>query len=186
VISGDERPRVLVAGIGNVFLGDDGFGVEVVNRIDGGTLPAAVDVVDYGIRGIHLAYELLDGSYDTLILIDAVPLDGPPGTLAVLDVPDNQGDGEGSGGGEGDEPFGGAAALDGHGLHPEAVLRMLRRLGGTVPRVLVVGCRPGVLDESLGLSAPVRAAVAEAVRLTTDLARAEADPERRAAEGTDA
>ena len=67
--------RVLVAGIGNVFLGDDGFGVEVVGRLDAGSLPDSVDVADYGIRGVHLAYELLDGRYDTVILVDAaVPL----------------------------------------------------------------------------------------------------------------
>ena len=78
--------RVLVAGIGNVFLGDDGFGVEVVQRIDPTSLPAGVDVADYGIRGVHLAYDLLDGRYGTVVMVDAVPLDEPPGTLAVLEV----------------------------------------------------------------------------------------------------
>ena len=78
--------RVLVAGIGNVFLGDDGFGVEVVRRLDPDRLPADVDVADYGIRGVHLAYDLLDGRHDVLVLVDALPLGEPPGTLAVLEV----------------------------------------------------------------------------------------------------
>ena len=78
--------RVLVAGIGNVFLGDDGFGVEVVRRLAAVSLPDGVDVADYGIRGVHLAYDLLDGRYDTVVLVDALPLEEPPGTLAVLEA----------------------------------------------------------------------------------------------------
>jgi hydrogenase maturation protease len=172
--------RVLVAGIGNIFLGDDGFGVEVVNRMDRGALPAGVDVADYGIRGVHLAYELLGGGYNTLIIVDAVPVDGPPGTLAVLDASQE------SAGGTGDVP-----PVDGHGMHPQAVLQLLRHLGGGVARVFVVGCRPGALAEVMGLSDPVRAAVAEAVRLTTALACSEAAGEPasyadRAAERTSA
>lgn len=156
-----RRRRVLVAGIGNIFLGDDGFGVEVVKRIDRAALPASVNVADYGIRGIHLAYDLLDGRHDTLIMVDAVPLTGPPGTLAVLDAGD---------------PSGAAAApvVDGHGLHPQAVLDLLHSLGGRIDRVLVVGCRPARLDEHMGLSDPVLAVVDDAVRLVTALARDEA------------
>lgn len=78
--------RVLIAGIGNVFLGDDGFGVEVVRRLRRVALPDRVDLSDYGIRGLHLAYDLLDGRHPTLVMVDAVPLDQPPGTLAVLEV----------------------------------------------------------------------------------------------------
>ncbi|GAA4629566.1 hydrogenase maturation protease [Actinoallomurus vinaceus] len=161
--------RVLVAGIGNVFLGDDGFGVEVVGRIDASALPATVDVADYGIRGVHLAYELLDGRHDTLIMVDAVPLDGPPGTLAVLEV---------------DPPTGPEPppppALDGHGMDPEAVLGLLRAIGGDVDRVLVVGCRPAVIEERMGLSEPVRAVVDDAVSLVTELACEEATKPGRA------
>ncbi|MEV3986797.1 hydrogenase maturation protease [Nonomuraea sp. NPDC049758] len=152
--------NVLVAGIGNVFLGDDGFGVEVVRRLDPAELPATADVADYGIRGVHLAYELLDGRYDTLILVDAVPLDGPPGTLAVIEADDR--------------PAGGDVAIDGHGLHPDAVLRLLNHLGGGVERVVIVGCRPAVLDEVMELSEPVAAAVEGAVRLVAELAWQEA------------
>ena len=128
VVPLDGRPmsRILVAGIGNVFLGDDAFGVEVVRRLDPSTLPTGVDVVDYGIRGVHLAYDLLDGRHHTVVLVDAVPLDDPPGTLAVLDV----------------DPTGGGMPVDAHGMHPAAVLALLHDLGGTVDRVLVVGCAP--------------------------------------------
>ncbi|MCO5992971.1 hydrogenase maturation protease [Actinoallomurus rhizosphaericola] len=155
------RSRVLVAGIGNIFLGDDGFGVEVVRRVDASALPSTVDVADYGIRGVHLAYDLLDGRHETLIMVDAVPLDGPPGTLAVLEVDPEQ------------EPAA-PPALDGHGMTPQAVLALLRGLGGRIDRVLVVGCRPAVLDERMDLSEPVRAAMDDAVSLVTTLAREEA------------
>ncbi|MEU6036772.1 hydrogenase maturation protease [Actinomadura sp. NPDC047616] len=163
-MSPDRPRRVLVAGIGNVFLGDDGFGVEVVRRVDAAELPATVDVADYGIRGVHLAYELLDGRHDTLIMVDAVPLDGPPGTLAVLDVGDAAADADGLG----------APVVDGHGMDPLTVLRLLRHLGGAVDRALVVGCRPETVDERMGLSRPVADAVPEAVRLVTAVAREEA------------
>jgi len=156
-------PRVLVAGIGNVFLGDDGFGVEVVRRVREEPLPPGVRVADYGIRGVHLAYELLDSPPDTLIMVDAVPLEGrPPGTLAVLEVGEEDLDGAGE-----------AVPVDAHGLHPLAVLLLLRRLGGAVGRVLVVGCRPASLEEGIGLTEPVDDAVDDAVRLVADLAAAE-------------
>lgn len=149
--------RVLVAGIGNVFLGDDGFGVEVVRRIDPATLPEGVDLADYGIRGVHLAYDLLDGRYRTVVLVDAVPLDEPPGTLAVLEA----------------DPGGDGAVLDAHGMHPAAVLALLRDLGGSVERVLVVGCAPAGVEERMGLSEPVAAAVDGAVDLVRDVVAAE-------------
>jgi hydrogenase maturation protease len=154
--------RVLVAGIGNVFLGDDGFGVEVVHRLVGGwgeapALPDGVDVVDYGIRGVHLAYELLDERYDTVVLVDAVPMAEPPGTLAVLEVGDDALPAE-------------AAVVEAHAMNPAVVLTALRALGGRQPRVLVVGCAPGRFDEDMQLSAPVAGAVDEAVRLVARVA----------------
>ena len=161
--------RVLVAGIGNVFLGDDGFGVEVVRRLDPARLPAGVDVADYGIRGVHLAFDLLDGRHDRLVLVDAVPLDEPPGTLAVLDVPLDV---------PLDDPAGGPAdalrtpAVDGHGMTPLAVLELLRTLGGSLRRAVVVGCRPAVLAEGLALSPAVAATLDDAVRLVTDVVTA--------------
>ncbi|GAA2737684.1 hydrogenase maturation protease [Actinocorallia aurantiaca] len=170
-----EGRRVLVAGIGNVFLGDDGFGVEVVRRVDSRGLPAGVRVTDYGIRGVHLVYELLDGGTDTLIMVDAVPMEAPPGSLAVLEIGERDLE-------EGEDD----STVDAHGMHPLAVLRMLNRLGGEVGRVLVVGCRPASVEEGMGLSEPVAAAVDEAVRLVTDLARAEALETGRSEERTDA
>ncbi|MFV2173940.1 hydrogenase maturation protease [Actinomadura sp. LOL_016] len=177
--------RVLVAGIGNIFLGDDGFGVEVVRRLDAPGLPENVDVTDYGIRGVHLAYDLLDGRHDTLIMVDAVPLDGAaPGELAVLDATDAADPADATDGtGETDpaDPFG-APPVNGHGMHPLAVLQLLHRLGGRMGRVLVVGCRPAGVEERMGLSAPVTAALDEAVRLVGRLAREEA---ARLSEGSD-
>lgn len=147
---------VLVAGIGNVFLGDDGFGVEVVSRLAAEQLPEGVDVADFGIRGVHLAYELLDASYEALVLVDALPMGEPPGTLAVLDATDLAADGSG-------------AVVDAHSMSPAVVLGALHRLGGHIGRVFVVGCEPAVLDEGIGLSPPVAAAVDQAARLTVEL-----------------
>src|ERR1700694_5134917 len=141
-------PRVLVAGIGNIFLSDDGFGVEVANRLAGVPVPEGVKVADFGIRGVHLAYELLDG-YDAVILVDALPTGDPPGTVCVFE-PEDDPDGHG--------------VLDAHGLDPAAVLSMLGKLGGQVGRTLVVGCPRASLDEDIGLSEPVAAAVDEAVQ----------------------
>ncbi len=154
-------PKVLVAGVGNVFLGDDGFGVEVARRLAGEDLPDGVRVADFGIRGVHLAYELLDG-YDTAILVDAAPRGGSPGTLYVIEP--EQGPAEEVG------------IIDAHGMEPVAVLALLSTLGGEVRRVLVVGCEPADVDERMGLSEPVAGAVDGAIRLVRELlmdARAE-------------
>lgn len=143
--------RVLVAGVGNLFLGDDGFGPEVVRRLaaDPGPepFPAGVRIVDYGIRGMHLAYDLLDGC-DALVLVDACPGGGPPGELTVLEVgPEDLGTGQ----------------FDAHGMNPVEVLANLDQLGGTLPLTHVVGCTPADIGEGIGLSAPVAAAVPRAV-----------------------
>jgi hydrogenase maturation protease len=145
--------KVLVAGVGNVFLGDDGFGVEVVRRLAGAPMPDGVRVADYGIRGVHLAYELMNG-YDELILVDTVQRGEPPGTIYAL------------------QPESGAAAaspMDAHDMTPEAVLGVLESLGGRLSRVVVVGCEPADLDEGMGLSPPVAGAVDDAVRLVHEL-----------------
>lgn len=154
-MTGQEPGRVLVAGIGNLFFGDDGFGPAVVEQLRGADLPASVDVVDFGIRGVHLAYELLDARYATVVLVDALPMSEPPGTLAVLHVDDP-------------ERFGGQ--LDAHSMSPAAVLAALAALGGSMPRVLVVGCQPEVLDPVMALSEPVAASVAEAAELVREVA----------------
>ncbi|MER5935378.1 hydrogenase maturation protease [Streptomyces sp. NPDC002054] len=153
--------RTLIAGVGNIFLGDDGFGVEVVRALAAHRLPADVEAVDIGVRGVHLAYQLLDG-YDTLILIDATARGGAPGTLYLIEA--------GTPGGI--EPSG--AVLDGHHMSPDAVLALLDTLcagtGSTPPRrTLVVGCEPASLEEGVGLGPEVAAAVPEAVRWVLDL-----------------
>ncbi|MEU0932469.1 hydrogenase maturation protease [Embleya sp. NPDC005971] len=173
-------PHVLVAGVGNIFLGDDGFGVETVTRLGGHPLPAGVEVVDFGVRGVHLAYQLLEG-YQTLVLVDATARGGAPGTVYLIEAAV-----AGS-----VEP--GSALLDGHRMGPDAVLALLGTLsagtGGSPPnRVLVVGCEPASLAEGIGLSPPVAAAVDEAVALILRVLAEEAPPGTRpgrAAGGTD-
>ncbi len=148
--------KVLVAGVGNIFLGDDGFGVEVARRLSAETLPEGVRVADFGIRGIHLAYELLNG-YDTAILVDATARGGQPGTLYVIEPRvDSTSDQS-------------AALLNAHGMQPDAVLELLGVLGGGVERVFVIGCEPSTVEEGIGLSEPVERAVDEAVRVVRAL-----------------
>jgi hydrogenase maturation protease len=150
---------VLLAGIGNIFLSDDGFGVEVADGLSRRALPSGVVVTDFGIRGVHLAYELLDG-YQGLVLIDAVPMGEEPGTLVVIE-PDADGSLAGA-----DET---TSIIDAHSMSPGVVLSTLQRLGGSVGRILVVGCQPGCLDEGIGLSPAVAAAVPDAVELCLQL-----------------
>ncbi|MEP7113601.1 MAG: hydrogenase maturation protease [Ilumatobacteraceae bacterium] len=149
--------KVLVAGIGNIFLGDDGFGVEAIRHLEPRSLPAGTTVTDFGIRGVHLAYELLEG-YDALVLVDAMPLGEDPGTVAIFE-PDIESIDPGT--------------ADAHSMNPAVVLGLLCSMGGHVPRVVVVGCQPLTLDEGIGLSEPVSAALipaAETVRqVLTDI-----------------
>jgi hydrogenase maturation protease len=147
-------PRVLVAGVGNVFLGDDGFGVALAGRVARRDLPAGVAVVDYGIRGMDLAYALLDG-WDVAILLDATPRGAAPGTLYVI---------------EPDVEAIEAAPPEAHGMDPVRVLALARALGGTPPRTLVLGCEPLTRMDAdseeivAALSEPVVAALDEAER----------------------
>lgn len=170
--------KILVAGIGNIFFGDDGFGVEVANRLATMELPAEVRVVDYGIRGMHLAYDMLAG-YDVTVLVDAVPRaaegkggvqqggvqqsgdqgDGP-GTVYVIDVAE-------AGAGVLAQP----RQLDPHGMTPDAVLAHLHTLGGDPGHVFVVGCVPADCDERIGLSPSVAAAVENGVTAVIELVR---------------
>jgi hydrogenase maturation protease len=175
---GAAAGQTLVAGIGNIFLSDDGFGVEVVSRLATAGLPDGVRVVDYGIRGMHLAYDLASG-YDTAILIDAAPRGEAPGTVYVIE-PDL-----------GAAPSGPAAAaapagegqalaaspfFDAHGMQPDVVFSMLDTLTDERPgRILVVGCEPASVEYGMGLSEPVAAAVDQAVTLVLGLLAAAAD-----------
>jgi hydrogenase maturation protease len=156
-----ETKSILIAGIGNIFLADDGFGVEVANRLASKSLPSGVRVADFGIRGFDLAYALME-SYETTILVDAYPGEGEPGTLFVVE-PDLQ-------------ELSSAEALPGaiepHAMNPLAVLRMATSMGGHLKRVLLVGCVPATLgpeEGQMGLTAPVAAAVDEAAKLVESL-----------------
>lgn len=147
--------RILVAGIGNVFSSDDGFGCEVARRLAGSVLPDGVRVVDYGIRGMHLAYDLLE-SWDMLVLVDAVPDRGTPGAVELIEI--------------GPEHVGRGAAVDAHGMDPVTVLATLAALGGRLPpRTLLVGCQVSETGEGMRLTAPVEAAVDGAVRAVRDV-----------------
>lgn len=158
---GAAAPRVLVAGIGNLFLGDDGFGVEVARRLASRELPPGVDVVDFGIRGMDLVYAL-QRSYDAVIFVDTAPRGEAPGTVSVI---------------EPELPRDGEVVMETHGMDPVKVLRLAEEMGGVSARTLrVVTCEPenvmtGAPDEDVlvALSGPVRAAVDEAVRLVETL-----------------
>jgi hydrogenase maturation protease len=147
--------KALVAGVGNIFLGDDAFGVEVVRRLSEKDLPDGVRVADYGIRGMHLAHDLANEEYDLTIMVDAVAMQDPPGTVAVIEL-DTSGPPD-------------AGLLDGHGMQPDVVLGLVRLLGGRPGRVVLVGCQPAVLDECMGLSPAVAEAVGPAVNAVMTL-----------------
>jgi hydrogenase maturation protease len=152
--------RILVAGIGNVFLGDDGFGVEVVRRLAGRELPEGVEVADFGIRGMDLAFALQE-DYEAVIFVDAIPRGEEPGTIYLLE-PEIEEDGE--------------VALDTHGMDPVKVIKLSSALGAKRMRTLVVGCEPQVVvsgedydDMLMELSEPVRTAAEKAAELVESL-----------------
>ena len=157
----DARPvRILIAGIGNMFLGDDGFGVAMAQRLSARSWPAGVDVRDFGIRGLDLAYAL--AGYDHAILVDAVPRGGAPGTLYVIEPTL--------------EPDHGLPVPEGHGMDPAKVLHLARALGATPPHTVIVGCDPEPLPPDLDpativgeLSRPMLAAMEPAERLVESL-----------------
>lgn len=149
--------RILVAGIGNIFLGDDGFGSEVIRNAEIPRDEPGVRVIDYGIRGMHLAYDLLE-EWDTLVLVDAVPSRGSPGTLHVFQADHESGPA--------------AIGFDGHSMDPAAVFASLRALGGTPPYTVVVGCEAGSVEEGIGLTEPVAKAVPRAARAVEEIVAA--------------
>lgn len=155
------KPRILVAGIGNIFLGDDGFGVEVAQLLAKTNFPSTVRIADFGIRGFDLAFALQDG-YETTILIDAFPHGQSPGTVTVIE-PDLSNPSAGSA----QESF-----VQPHAMNPMNVLRMAAAMHGPLKRVLLVGCEPATFggeEGAMGLSAPVEAAVEEAAKVVTGL-----------------
>lgn len=151
--------RILVAGLGNIFLGDDAFGVEVAKELMKCTWPDGVQVAEFGIRSYDLAYAMMDG-YDTTVLIDATQQGGAPGTLYLIE-PDL---------GELDQL--GGKVVSAHSMNPARVLHLVQSLGGVPGTLYLVGCEPGVLETEggrLGLSEPVRAAVPGAVKMVREL-----------------
>lgn len=146
-------PKTLVAGIGNIFNGDDGFGSEVAQRLARRPLPAGVHVEDYGIRGVHLAYELLEG-YDLVVLVDALARGEQPGTVCLI---------------EPDVDLDDVPPLDSHQMDPRAVLAMVAEMGGEIGRLLLVGCEPADVGEGIGLSPLVAGAVDGAARIVEEL-----------------
>jgi hydrogenase maturation protease len=173
-LSGEHTSaRILIAGIGNIFFGDDGFGVEVAQRLlsrQTQSYGEQVRVVDFGIRGLDLAYTLLDDGYDTLVLVDAIPpRGGSPGTLHLIEP-----DLAKSGPEQGVEAS--RVALDSHSMDPLKVLAFARTLGAPPIRTLLVGCEPSNVqtgqaeqEMSMGLSQPIQAAVEQAVNMIDSL-----------------
>src|SRR5579862_1261445 len=153
--------RILVAGVGNVFLRDDAFGVEVIRLLAERPQPPGVQIRDYGIRGVHLVYELLDG-YDLFVLVDAAPRGEAPGTVSVLEVelpsPEAQ------------------PVIDAHSLTPDAIFGLLASLGGHPGRNIVVACEPAEVDAGMGLTEAVQAALPHAVRAVEDILAEVASP----------
>ena len=158
--------KILIAGIGNIFFGDDAFGVEVAKCLVKRTLPAEARVVDFGIRGFDLAYSLLDG-YDVTILIDAAPRGGPPGTLYTMEID------AGAPGSLEDSRAHVAAGVATHGMNPMRVLELAQAMGGIATRILLVGCEPETLGSEeeglMGLSEVVAAAVEPAADIVEAL-----------------
>ena len=163
--------QILVAGIGNAWLSDDGFGGEVVKRLEARELPPGVTVTDFGTGGLDLAYEVMRG-YDGLVLVDISRQGGEPGTLYVME-PDEADIAAGIEDGE---------MIDPHGMDPQTVLRFVRAVGGWPGKVVVIACEPAVVEEmGIGLSPDVGAAVDHAVALvatTIDELRADPAPAR--------
>jgi len=170
-VSAPDAPapgRTLIAGVGNIFLGDDGFGVEVARHLADRRLPEGVEVADIGIRAVHLAFDLLDGC-ELLILADAAARGEPPGTVTVLEV-----DPAAAVAADPAQPLEpGAVLLDPHDLGPDALIGLLGSLGAAVGRIVAVVCEPSGTEPGIGLSEPVAAAVRPAAELIERLAAGE-------------
>ena len=156
-----ERPKqILIAGIGNTWQRDDGFGSEVARRLEGRELPEGVAVIDFGTGGLDLAYQVMYG-YDALLMIDISRQGGSPGTLYVMEVDEDE---VTSGIEDGD-------ALNPHGMDPETVLRFIKLTGGWPGKVVIIACEPLTIEEmGVGLSPVVEEAVDRAVELVLEQA----------------
>jgi hydrogenase maturation protease len=165
------KPKILVAGIGNLFKADDAFGCEVARRLSErapeNRMDDSVSVVDFGIRGIDLAYALSDGIYDLVVLVDAIQRGGDPGTVYLIEPDLNNIDAASEGG---------TLGADSHGMHPARVLSWAKAMGAELPIVRLVGCEPEDIvaeeeDIRVGLTPRVALAVDPAMRLITRLTK---------------
>jgi hydrogenase maturation protease len=154
--------RTLVAGVGNIFQRDDAFGVEVIRLLaDRPAPPPGVQIRDFGIRGVHLVYDLLDGC-DLFVLVDAAARGAEPGTVTVLEVEPRPAPADGG------DPAAGPV-IDAHGLTPDDIFALLASLGGRPGRSLVVACEPADTSPGMGLSDPVQAALPHAVAAVEEI-----------------
>lgn len=159
-MSPEREPRILVAGVGNAWLRDDGFGGEVAGRLERRALPDGVAVMDAGTGGLDLAYEVMRG-YDALVILDVSRQGGEPGTLYVMEVPEESVAGKIDDG----------ETINPHGMDPQTVLRFVRSIGAWPGKVVVIACEPAVVEEmGFGLTAEVQSAVARAVELVIETA----------------
>ncbi|MGI8559385.1 MAG: hydrogenase maturation protease [Solirubrobacteraceae bacterium] len=157
-MSAVAEKQILVAGIGNAWMRDDGFGGEVAKALEAQQLPAGVSVVDFGTGGLDLAYEVMRG-YDALILVDISRQGGEAGTLYVMEA-----DEESVEAGIEDGQM-----LDPHGMDPQTVLRFVKYVGGWPGKVFVIACEPHIVEEmGIGLSDPVRASIDGAAKLVLE------------------
>jgi hydrogenase maturation protease len=157
-------PKILIAGVGNIFLGDDGFGCVVAGRLAQRPQPDGARVIDFGVRGLDLAYALMDG-YDVTILIDTVQRGGAPGSLYVIEPDLDKLSGP-------NEPGAQAMMVEAHAMNPMRALDLARSMNGELKRVLLVGCEPATLgpeEGMMGLSVTVEAAVSGAVEMVESL-----------------
>jgi hydrogenase maturation protease len=154
--------RILIAGIGNIFFGDDAFGCEVARRLASRPQPDGVRVVDFGIRGLDLAYSLQD--YEVVILLDASPRGGRPGTVYLMELERP---------GPPNAVHQSTTFIDGHSLNPANVLRLAGDLGGELGRIFLIGCEPRAVADPeemlMGMSEAVNAGVEEAIVLAESL-----------------
>jgi hydrogenase maturation protease len=159
-MSPEREPRILIAGVGNAWLRDDGFGGEVARRLEQRELPPGVAVMDAGTGGLDLAYEVMRG-YDALVILDVSRQGGEPGTLYVMEVSEESVEGKIDDG----------ETINPHGMDPQTMLRFVRSIGAWPGRVVVVACEPADVEElGFGLSGEVGEAVERAVELVLETA----------------
>ncbi|MEP6616308.1 MAG: hydrogenase maturation protease [Ginsengibacter sp.] len=155
------RKRVMIAGVGNMFLKDDGFGGAVIKKIAHKKFPPGVEVKDFGTGGLKLAYDLMRG-YDGLILLDASTRGEKPGTLYMIEPNQDEINPDLQDGGP----------IDPHGADPATVLRFVKSIGSWPAKVFIVACEPETVEDfEIGLSAPVMAAIEKAIEMVEELVK---------------